>query len=79
VKTFKPNPAVYEHFLLKSKSPKVDTWLISGNSFDVIGAISFGMNSAWVRRNPDAVFNTWNIQPTRTISSLQELIPIFNI
>lgn len=79
VKSFKPNPAVYEHFLLKSNSAKANAWLISSNSFDVIGAISYGMNSVWVQRNPDAIFDTWNIQPTRTISSLQELIPVFNI
>jgi len=79
VKTFKPNPEVYEYFLQKSKSSKTNSWLISGNPFDVIGAISYGMNSVWVQRNPDDVFDTWNIQPTRTISSLQELIPVFNI
>lgn len=79
VKTFKPNPVVYNHFLQKSKSSKTDTWLISGNSFDVIGAVSAGINSAWVRRNPEDVFDTWDIQPTRTISSLQELISALNI
>jgi 2-haloacid dehalogenase len=79
VKTFKPNPVVYDYFLQKSKSAKADTWLISGNSFDVIGAISAGMNSTWVRRNLEDVFDTWDIQPTRTISSLQELIPVLNI
>lgn len=79
VKSFKPDPEVYAYFLQKSKSSKTNAWLISSNSFDVVGAITYGMNSAWVQRNPDAVFDTWNIQPTRTIRSLQELIPVFNI
>ena len=79
VKSFKPNPEVYAYFLQKSNSSKTNAWLISSNSFDVVGAISYGMNSVWVQRSPDAVFDTWNIQPTRTISSLQERIPVFNI
>ncbi|GET24429.1 haloacid dehalogenase type II [Prolixibacter sp. NT017] len=78
VKTFKPNPAVYEHFLLKSKSSKTISWLISGNPFDVIGAISYGMNSVWIQRSPDAVFDTWGIKPTKTINGLLDLATVFN-
>ena len=55
IKSFKPNPAVYSHFLRKSKSTGGSAWLISSNPFDVIGAISAGMKSAWVRRSPEAI------------------------
>lgn len=79
VKTFKPNPAVYEHFLLKSNSAKANAWLISSNSFDVVGAIYFGMNSVWVRRNLEEVFDTWGIEPTKTIDGLFDLPAVFNI
>jgi 2-haloacid dehalogenase len=38
--TFKPDPAVYKHFLKRSESSGEKTCLISGNPFDVIGALS---------------------------------------
>lgn len=78
VKTFKPNPAVYEHFLLKSKSSKSNSWLISSNPFDVVGAISAGMRSVWVKRNPKTIFDPWEIEPTEIINELTELIGVLN-
>lgn len=73
IKSFKPNPGVYCHFLRKSNSTGENAWLISSNPFDVIGSISAGMKSAWIRRSPDAVFDPWGIEPTTTVSSLIEL------
>ena len=73
IKSFKPNPAVYSHFLRKSGATGGESWLISSNPFDVIGAISAGMKSAWVRRSPEAIFDPWGIEPTITVSSLVEL------
>ena len=73
VKSFKPNPGVYSHFLRKSDSTGGDAWLISSNPFDVIGSISAGMKSAWIHRSPEAVFDPWGIEPTITVSSLVEL------
>ena len=73
VRTFKPNPAVYAHFLREAGATSGEAWLISGNPFDVIGAISAGMRGAWVRRSPDAIFDPWGIEPTITIKSLGEL------
>ena len=45
LKTFKPNPDVYLYFM-KEAGYSNDAWLISGNPFDVIGAIAAGMKSA---------------------------------
>ena len=73
IKSFKPNPAVYSHFLRQSQSTGGSAWLISSNPFDVIGAISSGMKSAWVRRSPEAIFDPWGIEPTITVNSLLEL------
>jgi len=73
IKSFKPNPAVYSHFLRQSKSTGDSAWLISSNPFDVIGAISAGMKSAWIRRSPEAIFDPWGIEPTITVNSLLEL------
>ena len=73
IKSFKPNPAVYAHFLRRTGATGKEAWLISGNPFDVIGAISAGMRGAWVKRSPQAIFDPWEIEPTITIGSLSEL------
>ena len=73
LKSFKPSPAVYAHFLRKAHAAGAEAWLISGNPFDVIGAISMGMHAAWVRRSPEAVFDPWEIEPTLTVESLRDL------
>jgi 2-haloacid dehalogenase len=73
VRSFKPNPAVYAHFLRATGSVGAESWLVSSNPFDVLGAVSAGMSGAWVRRSPDAVFDPWELEPTVTISSLSGL------
>lgn len=73
IKSFKPNPAVYSHFLRQSQSTGGNAWMISSNPFDVIGAISAGMKAAWVKRSPEAVFDPWGIEPTITVPDLIEL------
>ncbi|HKJ04256.1 MAG TPA: haloacid dehalogenase type II [Geopsychrobacteraceae bacterium] len=73
LRSFKPNPGVYSHFLRQADAKGCSAWLISGNSFDVIGAISAGMKAAWVKRSTEAVFDPWGIEPTLTVSSLTEL------
>ena len=73
VKSYKPNPGVYSHFLRRSGALGANTWLISSNPFDVIGAISFGMRAAWVKRSPEALFDPWGIEPTLTVNSLLDL------
>ena len=73
LKSFKPNPAVYSHFLRQSGATAGNAWLISSNPFDVIGAVSHGMRGAWVQRTPDAIFDPWGIEPTTTVTSLLQL------
>ncbi|MFT6987629.1 MAG: 2-haloacid dehalogenase [Psychromonas sp.] len=73
LKSFKPNPAVYSHFLRESGATHNQAWLISSNPFDVIGALSAGMRSAWVQRSQNAIFDPWDVEPTAIIKSLKEL------
>lgn len=73
LRSFKPNPAVYCHFLRVSKAAGCDSWLVSSNPFDIIGAISAGMNGAWLRRSSKALFDPWGIEPTLTVESLEQL------
>lgn len=73
LRTFKPSPAVYSHFLRQAKSTGSSAWLISSNPFDVIGSISAGMKAAWVQRSPEAIFDPWGVEPTITVQNLIEL------
>jgi 2-haloacid dehalogenase len=73
VKSFKPNPGVYTHFLRRAGATGSEAWLISGNPFDVIGALSAGLRAAWVRRSPEALFDPWGIEPTLTVEHLSDL------
>lgn len=73
MKSYKPSPGVYSHFLRRAGALGANAWLISSNPFDVIGAISSGMRAAWVKRSPDALFDPWGIEPTLTVNSLLSL------
>lgn len=73
IKTFKPSPGTYCHFLRKSEAAGGSAWLISSNPFDVIGAVSAGLKAAWVKRSPNAVFDPWGIDPTVVVSDLLDL------
>ena len=73
VKSFKPNPEVYEHFITATGSNVENCWLVSSNPFDVLGAMSEGWRAAWVQRNQQAQFDPWGVQPTLTIDTLAVL------
>jgi len=73
VKMFKPNPIVYAHFNKKTNSTKATSWLVSSNPFDVIGATSYGMKTAWVQRSATTIFDPWGIKPNQTIHTIIEL------
>ena len=73
VQSFKPDPLVYRHFLKKAETKGENAWMVSANPFDVIGAVSAGMNSAWVQRSPEVVMDPWEIVPTVVIQHLSGL------
>ena len=73
VRSFKPDPAVYAHFLARSGAGVAETWLASGNPFDVLGAAATGWRTVWVHRSPDQTFDPWGVEPTLTVSSLTAL------
>jgi len=75
VKSFKPNPDVYRHFLRQADAADGSAWLISSNPFDVIGAISAGLRAVWLQRSASALFDPWGIAPTLTLTNLDELEP----
>lgn len=73
VKRFKPDPAVYSHLRSRLETPPEQTWVVSSNPFDVIGATHAGLRSAWIRRSSDAPFDPWGIEPTMTVADLETL------
>ena len=64
IKCYKPSAAAYRHFLEATGATPADAWLVSGNPFDVLGAVSAGICGAWVKRSPDAILDPWEIEPT---------------
>ena len=73
IKSFKPDPAVYNYFLKKTGVSNKDAWLISSNSFDVMGAISSGMNAAWLQRSERNIYDPLGNEPTVIVKSLLDI------
>jgi 2-haloacid dehalogenase len=72
VRTFKPDPAVYD-LVQRAGLPREKVWLVSGNPFDVIGAKACGLRAAWVQRDRSRTFDPWEIGPDAVIWDLKEL------
>jgi 2-haloacid dehalogenase len=73
IRTFKPDPAVYEYLVAELHARKDTVWLISSNPFDVIGARACGLRTAWVERDPKRAFDPWEFEPDLIVHSLAEL------
>lgn len=73
LQTFKPKPDVYEHMVKTGGASISDTWLVSSNPFDVIGAAAIGVQTAWVQRSKSVIFDPWDVEPTTIIESLTDL------
>jgi 2-haloacid dehalogenase len=73
VKTFKPDPEVYHYLTRRLGTEPSETWLVSSNPFDVIGAKAVGLMAAWIQRKPDARFDPWGIQPDLVTPDLEAL------
>lgn len=66
VRSFKPDPAVYAHLLQSCGLPAAHVYLVSGNPFDVLGAANAGLRTAWLHRDPNAIFDPWGVKPDIT-------------
>ena len=73
IRTFKPDPAVYDYLVSEVNASKNTVWLISSNPFDVIGAKACGLRAAWVQRDPKRIFDPWEYRADITVHSLTEL------
>jgi 2-haloacid dehalogenase len=72
VRAFKPSPVVYQYAATKLGCSIGESRLISSNPFDVIGAKTAGMRTAWLNRS-GARFDTLGEPPDITVSSLTQL------
>jgi 2-haloacid dehalogenase len=72
VKTFKPDPRAYFYLAQQLRCPVNNTWVVSSNPFDVIGAKSAGLKAAWIKRKADSVFDPWDIYPDLIARDLTE-------
>jgi 2-haloacid dehalogenase len=73
IRTFKPDPAVYECLVAELHARRDFVWLISSNPFDVIGARACGVRTVWVQRDPKRVFDPWEFEPDLIVHGLGEL------
>ncbi|WP_157688966.1 haloacid dehalogenase type II [Haloplanus rallus] len=72
VRTFKPDPSVYEHAAETLDRPLDDCRLVSSNAWDVAGAGNAGMATTWVnrRRNPPEAIGA---HPDREVTTLPDV------
>ena len=73
IKTFKPNPEVYAYLVNRRGCSREETWVVSSNPFDVIGAKAARLKAAWVKRNPEAIFDPWKFEPDIVVGDLTAL------
>jgi len=73
IRTFKPDPAVYEYLVAELHAQKQKIWLISSNPFDVIGAKACGLRTAWVQRDLKRIFDPWEFEPDIVVQGLEGL------
>lgn len=73
IRSFKPDPAVYTHARRASAAWAAPCWLISGNAWDLMGAQSAGLSTAWVRRSKEKLYDPWGMAPDIVTASLLEL------
>ncbi len=75
VKIYKPSPRVYELAAQKLALTKAAIGFVSSNSWDVIGAKSFGFWTCWVNRSR-APEEELGFTPDATVNTLTDLVDL---
>jgi 2-haloacid dehalogenase len=73
LRTYKPDPSVYELAVKRLQTPKQDIGFVSSNCWDALGAKSFGFAVHWINRG-GAPVDRLGFQPDRTGTSLHEVL-----
>ena len=72
VKLYKPSPKVYQLAPRRMRMKKEEILFVSSNSFDVIGAKSFGFRVCWINRT-GAPLDALGPKPDLVVGSFDEL------
>jgi 2-haloacid dehalogenase len=72
VKVYKPSPMVYQLGLKAMSGHQQDVLFVSSNSFDVVGAKSFGYTVCWINRT-GAPLDPLGPKPDTVVDSFEEL------
>lgn len=71
--TYKPDPAAYEYAAAQFDRDPEECWLVSSNTWDVVGAATAGMGAAWVDRANEPYDPLEGGEPTVAVDSLPDL------
>jgi 2-haloacid dehalogenase len=72
VKQYKPSPAAYQYALRYFGVKRKEVLFVSSNTWDVIGAGTFGFDTLWLNRS-GSIFETGHHHPDYTGKSLHDL------
>ena len=75
VKTYKPDPKVYNIPITKYKIQKEEVAFLSANTWDVSGGGNYGYSSIWVNRNNN-IFDNLDYKPKNEVKNLKQLLDI---
>lgn len=82
IKRFKPDPTVYRHLAqrVRQTGRERNVWLVSSNTWDVVGARAVGLRAVWVNRDMgtkdwyDALEDGDIGRPTIIVKSLGDVV-----
>lgn len=77
VQTFKPAPEVYLLLQKKATAKKENTWLVSTNTFDIIGARAVDLKTVWLCKNTKVPLDPFGYQSNLIIEDLHQLVNYF--
>lgn len=72
VRLYKPSPKVYQLAPSNMKMKKEEILFVSSNSFDVVGAKSFGLKVCWINR-AGSPLDPLGLKPDLVVNSFDEL------
>lgn len=73
IQTFKPDADIYRHAAGRTGTPIDAIAHVAGPTFDVLGAMSAGMQGVWINRGDEA-WDPFDREPDLTITSFHELV-----
>ena len=75
VKTYKPDPKVYNIPIKKYQIQKNEVAYLSANTWDVSAGGNYGFNPVWINRNNN-IFDNLDYKPKNEVKNLKQLLDI---